>query len=327
MAVAVAADVVAQAGQALLRRQLQAHRLARGHVDHHRLDHEYVLVAGQRVFPLVEHRVAHFGAHRVHVAHLALVLLVGGDLLRVRRPVQHRAVGVDPAGVVGGVAEVPGAVGGELGLLAGGHVAHPQVPVADEGLLGLVGREDARLVAALDQLCPVGAGAGALEVAQVVLAAQGDVVAAVGGHAEIEAAGDLVRRQRLAAGLAQRGEQPGLVEGGRGLAGGRVHLHHVVAAGVAVAVPEVGGVQPVHLLHVVVDQRDGLVRHEAFRPRVVLRGEHAPLGQRAAGAHPQACCQGARQARLDDRRTHCCTPLRRTGDSAARRCGGRGKRT
>ena len=32
-----------------------------------------------------------------------------------------------PAGVVGGVAEVLDAVGGELRLLAGGDVAHPQV--------------------------------------------------------------------------------------------------------------------------------------------------------------------------------------------------------
>ena len=43
---------------------------------------------------------------QVHLADLALVLLLRRDLLRVGRPRHHRAVAAAPAGVVGGVAEV-----------------------------------------------------------------------------------------------------------------------------------------------------------------------------------------------------------------------------
>src|SRR5690606_14066441 len=53
-----------------------------------------------------------------------------------------RAVAPGPAGVVGGVAEVLDAVGGELRLLARLDVPHPEVVVTDERGALPVGRED-----------------------------------------------------------------------------------------------------------------------------------------------------------------------------------------
>src|SRR5207302_5861362 len=85
--------------------------------------------------------MANFGFYQVHLAHAALVLLEGGDLLRVRRPKQDWTVAVDPAGVVGGVAEIFYAVGSKLGLLGGGNVAHPEIEIANECSELFVGRE------------------------------------------------------------------------------------------------------------------------------------------------------------------------------------------
>src|SRR5690606_15492668 len=106
-------------------------------------------------------------------------------------------VAVGPAGVVGGVAVVGAAVGGEPGFLAGGDVAHPQVPVADEGLGLAVRGAHARLLAALARHLGAAAGVG---VAQVAGAAEVDLEAAVVADAE---PGDrqLVGLHRLAGGL------------------------------------------------------------------------------------------------------------------------------
>ena len=78
----------------------------------------------------------------VHVADVPLVLLEGRDLLRVGRPDQDRPVALRPAGVVGGVAEVLHAVGGERPFRAGRDVADPQVPVLDVGRARAIGRLD-----------------------------------------------------------------------------------------------------------------------------------------------------------------------------------------
>ena len=92
-------------------------------------------------FHAFELRMAVGDGHEVHLAVFALVLLEGGDLFGVGRPDEDGVVAHLPSGVVGGVAEVLDAVGGELGLFAGGDVAYPEVVVADERGLGLVGRD------------------------------------------------------------------------------------------------------------------------------------------------------------------------------------------
>src|SRR3546814_1483785 len=112
-----ARQVVGAGGAVLVRRHLQSHHLARRHIDDHALDHGDVLVAHERVLPLLDLRRADIGADQGHGAGPALVLPEGGDLRRIRRPHQDRLVGVLPAGVVGGVTVVLHAVGGELRLL------------------------------------------------------------------------------------------------------------------------------------------------------------------------------------------------------------------
>ena len=118
---------------------------------------------------------------------------------------------MQPARIVGGVAEILAAIGGELCLLAGGLIAYPQVPVADESLELAVGRGDAGLFAALRQLRFVVAMAGAGKVADVLLVVVGDVEPAVGIDA-YGADGEFGRRDRLADGLAQRGGELLLIE-------------------------------------------------------------------------------------------------------------------
>src|ERR1019366_1743641 len=73
------------------------------------------------------------GFHQVHFAHAALILLEGGDALGIGRPQDDGPKASGPTGVVGGVAEVLDAVGGERLLPIGGGVAHPQIGIADEG--------------------------------------------------------------------------------------------------------------------------------------------------------------------------------------------------
>ena len=79
---------------------------------------------------------------QVHVADVALVLLEGRDLPRVGRPEENRPVAPGPARVVGGVAEVLHAVGGELPLGAGREIADPEILVPDEGAQLPIGRND-----------------------------------------------------------------------------------------------------------------------------------------------------------------------------------------
>ena len=130
------ADVVAERRAVVVGRHLEAGRRAPVSTSMTtRCSIAIDLVAGQRELRDAQRRVADRVDGRVdevHLADLALVLLVGGDLLRVGRPEHDGAVAAAPAGVVGGVAEVLHAVGRQRRSCAGGDVAHPEVPVADE---------------------------------------------------------------------------------------------------------------------------------------------------------------------------------------------------
>src|SRR5579871_3321094 len=138
---ATATDVITESGAVLIRRHLEANDFGGVDVDNDALDHGHVFVAYEGILPRFELRMTVRDGDEVHLAIFALVLLEGGDLLRVRRPDEDGAIALLPTGVVGGVAVVLDAVGGELRLFAGGDVAHPEVVVADERGLGLVGRE------------------------------------------------------------------------------------------------------------------------------------------------------------------------------------------
>ena len=124
----------------------QARHLAGVDVDDDAADHGDVGIAGQRVLPRAEDRMAAVDRRldQVHVADLPLVLLLRRDLLAVGRPRQRRRGAGDPARVARRVAEVLRAVGRELALLAGGDVLHPEIPVADEQRLAAVGRHRRR---------------------------------------------------------------------------------------------------------------------------------------------------------------------------------------
>src|SRR5438874_2075462 len=82
---------------------------------------------------------------QVHLSHVALVLLEGGDFLGIRRPQQNGIVALGPAGIVQRIGVVPDAVRRELCLFAAGHVAHPQVVFPNKGELLTVGRSYAVL--------------------------------------------------------------------------------------------------------------------------------------------------------------------------------------
>jgi hypothetical protein len=137
---AAARHVVAQGRAMLIGRQLQTHDLAAVHVDDDAVDHCHRGVAGQGVLPGLQRRVSDRRVHQVHLADAALILLERGDLPRVGRPAKNRAVAARPARVVGGVAEVLDAVFGERRFAAGGDIADPEIPVANESHAFPVGR-------------------------------------------------------------------------------------------------------------------------------------------------------------------------------------------
>src|SRR5205807_8387982 len=101
-------------------------------INNHPLDGGDHVVAGKRILPGLQLRMANLGFHQVHLAHSALVLLKSRNLPGVRGPKQDGAVALDPTGVVSGIAEILHAVSGKLRLFAAGNVAHPEVEVADE---------------------------------------------------------------------------------------------------------------------------------------------------------------------------------------------------
>ena len=76
--------------------------------------------------------MASLGAHEIHFPDLALVLLERRDLLRVGRPHDDWPIALGPPGVVGRVSEILHAVSRQRGFPAGGGVADPEVPLADE---------------------------------------------------------------------------------------------------------------------------------------------------------------------------------------------------
>ncbi len=147
-----ARDVVAERRSMEIGWYLEAHGGPGRRVDHDPVKRGKRLIAGQRIFPRLKFRMANARVDQIHLADVAFVLLKRGDLPGVGRPSQDRTVAPCPASVVGGVAEILDAVFGELGFLAGTHVSHPEIPVANErGLLavwrrgaGAVGRSRRR---------------------------------------------------------------------------------------------------------------------------------------------------------------------------------------
>src|SRR5262249_45925926 len=123
-----------------LGRQLEARDGAGVDVDDYALEHRDDAVPGERIFPRAERRVPDLRLDEVHIAHFALVLLRRRNSFAIRRPQQDRPVAAGPTGVIGRVAKVLGAIGGELLPLAGRHVANPEVPIANEGGALAVGR-------------------------------------------------------------------------------------------------------------------------------------------------------------------------------------------
>src|SRR6185437_191100 len=228
--------------------------------------------------------VAHPRAHQIHLSYVALILAIGRDLGRIGRPIENRALRLSPARVVGRVTEILRTIESELGLPAAGRIPHPEIPIADERLELPVRRGDARLVAGLRQARLVDAMAGAGQVAQVVPVIPGDLEAA--GPLDADGGdGKLAGSDRLAEGLAEGARKLLLIEYWPNLAGSGSHHTVVIAAGIMIDVPEAPVVEPVHPLHLVVDERRGLIRHEALRAPVVLEGHFAPARGADEGQH------------------------------------------
>ena len=115
---AAAGYVVAERGAVLVGRHLQTHDGVCRHVDDDALDHGDVFVADERVFPCFERGMAVGDGNQIHLAGLALVLLKRRDLFRVGGPEDDGGFGLLPACVVGSIAEVLDAAGGELSFRA-----------------------------------------------------------------------------------------------------------------------------------------------------------------------------------------------------------------
>src|ERR1700683_5495711 len=126
-----AGHVVAERGAVLMGPDLEAKPSRSLEIDHHALDRGDHRVAREGVLPFLQFGMADFRADQIHFADTALVLLKRGDLFRIGRPNQDRAVAAGPSGVIGGVAEVLHAIGGELRFFAAGNVANPEVVIAD----------------------------------------------------------------------------------------------------------------------------------------------------------------------------------------------------
>ncbi len=333
---AAAGDVVADRRAVLVRRHAQADdAAARGgvEVDDHALDHRHHAIAGQRVLPRVESRVTDRRVHDVHLAHVALVLLERGDLAGIRRPQHDRAVAARPAGVVRRVAVVLHAVGRELRVLAGREVAHPQVPVADEGGAAAVGRQDERAApaAAPDRARAAGDGvlllrrraAGAVDVTRVAAAVDRDAEGLPRrgqhelGDRQVERFESGIRRRR------QRRRNAGVVEGAGARALRRVDEDEFVAACDRGPVPEAVravGRQPVRFGVVARDERPRGPSQERLGARVRRRGDGVRRVGRRLGrgrARREGHAEERRERRGDRPRE------RRAGRAGVRRRAGR----
>src|SRR6185437_429117 len=125
-------DVVAQHGAVIGRSVLETDHLRVVHVDDYARDHRDHTVTWIRALPVIQVRVAHARVDEIHVADVAIILLLCSDLFRVRRPENDWTIAVYPACVVGCVAEIFLAVRGQLLLATRGDVADPEIPVANE---------------------------------------------------------------------------------------------------------------------------------------------------------------------------------------------------
>jgi hypothetical protein len=129
--VAAALDVVAQRRAMLVLIHLEANHFRAVDVDDDALDHRDELVARKRILPCAQRRMPRGRVHEIHLTGLALILLEGRDLLRVRRPLEHRAIAADSSRRCRCVPVIFHAVGRELLVRSRGQVPDPQVPVLD----------------------------------------------------------------------------------------------------------------------------------------------------------------------------------------------------
>ncbi len=217
------------------------------------------------------------GVDQVHFAGLALVLAEGRDLFRIGRPGEHRAIAEAPAGVVGGVAIILHAVGGELRVGAAVDVADPQVVIAHERGELAVRRQDT-----------IGhgrgtIGAGALLAAHVAGPAFQITVEPerlqIGGERDLLER-QALRRHRLSHDGGQRLRDRGVIEGRRPGRLRRVDEDELVAGRGLVAIPEPVAGHPVGAHGAVGHQRVGVVVEEFFRALVV---GHRDRGARLRG--------------------------------------------
>ena len=116
----------------LIRRQLETDYARRIDFNDHALDRSDHFIAGQWILPRLQLRMADASVDQVHFAYAALVLLKSRNFARIRRPHKHRTIAMDPSRIVRRVPKILHPVGRELRLTAGGHVAHPQVEIANE---------------------------------------------------------------------------------------------------------------------------------------------------------------------------------------------------
>src|SRR6266550_8001272 len=129
---ATADDVIAQRRAMRIGRHLQTNNAPNIDIDHDAVNHGDRAVAGERILPRLQFRMADLRRDEVHVADVPLVLLERRDSPRVRRPDHDRSIAPYPAGVVGCVAKILLAVGGELGLATGCDIPNPEIVIANE---------------------------------------------------------------------------------------------------------------------------------------------------------------------------------------------------
>src|SRR2546423_13631456 len=77
-------NVVAQSRTMLIGWQLKTDYAGRIDFNNHPLDRGHLFIAGQWILPGLQLRMTDAGVDQVHLADAALVLLKGGNLLRVR---------------------------------------------------------------------------------------------------------------------------------------------------------------------------------------------------------------------------------------------------
>src|ERR1035437_6636630 len=268
--VVVHRDVVAQSSTVIIRHHLQADDASAVHLDDHTMEHRQDAVAGEREPPGAEHRVAHASLDVVVETDVAFVLLVRRDLLGIGGPEQDRAIAGAPAGVVGGVAEVLDAVGGEGPLLSRCDIAHPQVPVPNEDGVLSVRREHgiARGASAPAATAPTAASSTTTGRSRVRRVGDSGTVASLGVTDDASALG-------------------GIYEHGLGSARSRV------------AVPEAIVRHPVRGHVSANDERRHVLRQKLFGAGVVGGGEGAGLLSHARDGGHQACHQGREPTKCD----------------------------